>query len=300
MLSYTGGRLRFGQIVNDSTAATLTIADALINDATKALLSSSEWYFMEKTKTLSTVSNQQGYDLPSDLGNIVSLTVTNGSFTYTPILITDRREWDVLNTVAVYSDIPQYYFIFGNQVKIYPIPSSSTSNAITYIYHKIFKDLSIADYTTGTITSIANGASAVVGSGTTWTTKMAGRFIRFTDSDTANTGDGYWYEIASIDSTTTLTLDLLYNGTSIAVGTATYAIGQISHIPEEFQILPIYKAAQIYYTSIKPESDRAKLYETLYNDGLVDMTRMYSSRSTSPVITSTDVEMKNPNNFYHL
>lgn len=300
MLSYTGGRTRFGQIVNDSTSATLTIADALINDATKALLSSSEWYFMEKTKTLSTVSNQQGYDLPSDLGNIVSLTVTNGSFTYTPILITDRREWDVLNAVAVYSDIPQYYFIFGNQLKLYPIPSSSTSNAINYIYHKIFKDLSIADYTTGTITSIANGAVAVVGSGTTWTTKMAGRFLRITDSDTANTGDGYWYEIASVESTTALTLDLLYNGTSISAGTAAYAIGQISPIPEEFQILPIYKAAQIYYTSIKPESDRAKLYETLYNDGVVDMTRMYSSRSTSPVITSTDIEMKNPNNFYHL
>lgn len=60
-------------------------------------------------------------------------------------------------------------------------------------------------YSTGTVT-INNGATSVVGSGTTWTSAMVGRHILL---------DGLWYEITAFVSTTNLTIDT-YQGDNLA------------------------------------------------------------------------------------
>ena len=109
------------------------------------------------------------------------------------------------------------------------------------------RDINITDYTTGTIVSIANDATTVTGSGTTWTTSMAGRYIRITETDAANGGDGYWYEIASVTNATTLVLKKPYQGTSIVVGSAAYRIGLITYEPEQYQMAPIYRAVAQYW-----------------------------------------------------
>lgn len=285
MLSYTTERTMYGTLSNDSSSANLTAGSLLMNEMRRQILSSRRWKFLEKTKTLSTVASQQAYDLPSDLNWLSGLTVTISSTKYRPIEIHSREEWDRINqSTSVTSDVPEFFFLTNSTLELYPIPSSSTTDAITFKYGRKQKDLSIDDYTTGTIVSIANGASAVVGSGTSWTVKMANRWIRFTDSDTANTGDGEWYEIASVTDTTHLTLDFLYNGTSISAGSAAYTIGQVSLLPEAYQMLPLYKALVHYFTSIKPDTTKSKLYNDLFVNLFSDMEANESGKSSSNVL----------------
>lgn len=106
----------------------------------------------------------------------------------------------------------------------------------------------------------------MVGTGTTWTTSMAGRYIRIAESDTANKGDGFWYEIASVGSATTLTLTKPYQGTAIAAGTASYTIGQVPRIPEAYQLAPVYRSAALYYQK-EGEPEIAESYWRLYDGG---------------------------------
>lgn len=285
MLSYTTERTMYGTLSNDSSSANLTAGSLLMNEMRRQILSSRRWKFLEKPKTLSTVASQQAYDLPSDLNWLSGLTVTISSTKYRPIEIHSREEWDRINqSTSVTSDVPEFFFLTNSTLELYPIPSSSTTDAITFKYGRKQKDLSIDDYTTGTITSISNGASAVVGSGTSWTVKMANRWIRFTDSDTANTGDGEWYEIASVTDTTHLTLDFLYNGTSISAGSAAYTIGQVSLLPEAYQMLPLYKALVHYFTSVKPDTTKSKLYNDLFVNLFSDMEANESGKSSSNVL----------------
>lgn len=299
MISFTQEQSIWGSLSGDNSAASKALGAIFCNESRRQILSSKRWKFLEKEKTLSTVAGQQSYDMPSDLSYLKGLSVMIGTTQYNPTEVRSLDQWgQITQSTAVQSDIPQYFFIFSNQISFFPTPSSSTSNAITFTYGRKQKDLSIADYTTGTITSITNGASAVVGSSTVWTEKMANRWIRFTDSDTANTGDGEWYEIASVESATTLTLDALYGGTSISAGTATYTIGQVSLFPEAFQMLPLYKGLVHYFTSIKPDTTKSKLYNDMLVNGLADM-QATDSKSSNPVLRSglEECPMPNPNNY---
>ena len=157
------------------------------------------------------------------------------------------------------SDIPQWWFVFNGQLGLWPT-CATAGNTINVTQKCRVIDLNSADYTTGTIVSIANGAMAVVGSGTSWTERMAGRWIRITYSDTANTGDGLWYEISSVTDATHLTLVRAYGGTSIAAGSATYTIGQMPLLPESFHDLPWTYAIGIYWQ--KEDDDRGERFLT--------------------------------------
>lgn len=298
MISYTGSRNLFGVLTNNNATANLTVGDTLINNAARQILRSRSWYFLNKSDTsLTTTASTQFYTLPNDCESILTVSITVGTFVYTPKECPSREFWNKLNeTTSFSSNYPEYYYVFAGRIGFWPIPSTS-SYTITLYYKRKIRDLGIADYTTGTITSIANGGTAVVGSGTTWTAKMAGRFIQFTDSNTANTGDGFWYEISSVASTTSLTLVTPYGGTAISAGSAAYTIGQISIIPEDFQELPVYKAAQIYFSSIQPEPVRAKLYEGMYETGFSEMASQVSSPTVSPVIEEGDGFIRNPNSY---
>lgn len=71
-------------------------------------------------------------------------------------------------------------------------------------------------YTTGTV-SVSAGGTAVTGSGTTFTSAMVGRFIRFA-------GEAEQYEITAFSSTTAITIET-YLGT-VAQSGATYVISE--------------------------------------------------------------------------
>jgi hypothetical protein len=296
MLTYTSGRNLFGKLTNNEESANLTLGDTLINESIRAIVRSKAWPFLYRTRTSTTTASTQFYNLYHDVEQVLAVTITVSGTVYHVKAAPSREFWNKLNEYSNSSTFPEWYYVFNGQVGFYPTPSAS-SNTITVAYKRRIFDLSLADYTTGTITSIANAATTVTGSGTTWTTKMAGRYMRITDSDVANAGDGNWYEISSVTSATVLELKPVYQGAAIAAAAVVYTIGQVSVLPEQYQELPIFRACQIYFTSVQPEPTRAKMYAEMVAAGMNDMKQELSSTDASPVIEDTGRSRLNPNLF---
>lgn len=283
MKSLTNLRSQFSQYTGQTASAVLTQADVWLNDGVRFALGTHDWPFLEKTATKASVASQQAYQLPYDYGKLISVITTIGSTQYVPMEAPNRNFWNVLNmNTSITSDIPVYYYLFGKTISFYPAPAS-TAGTYTFTYKKTVVDLSIADYTTGTVVSVANGGTAVVGSGTTWAVSMAGRFMQITASNTANKGDGAWYEIASSASTTSLTLTAPYGGTAISAGSAAYTIGQVSVLPENYQQLPVWYAVAEYWASQR-EMAREAQYRQKFDLGCAQMLAEYGEKSESPVI----------------
>ena len=295
MLSFTSARSLFGKLTDNDSSTNLTVGDILINEGVRDLLGKTNWAFLEAIYSTTTTASTQSYALPGNYRKIDDVTITVGTTRYRPKEVTSRKDWDYINsTTSITSNIPSFYYIYAGLIYLWPTPSSS-SLTLTINYRKIVKDISVADYTTGSVTSIANAGTAVVGSGTTWTAKMAGRYIRFTDSDTANTGDGIWYQIASVASATAMTLSRPYSGTSISAGTAAYTIGDCMIIPEDYQRAPVYYAASIYWAKEGDES-RSDRFMQMYREMKEQMAVDYGNKTTDPTVDDGEnYEQINPN-----
>ena len=301
MFSYTGLRNLFGDLTNDDSASNLTLGDTLINLMIRRVQGLWNWYFLDKTDTTeTTTASTQFYKLPYRADRLLSApTITVGTHVYTPKECPSRQFWDEINETSRSSDIPEWYFIFDNQVGFYPTPATS-SNTITMPYRLLSRNLVVADYTTGTITTATNAGTTIVGSGTTWTSQMAGRFIRITRADGAATGDGEWYEISSVTNTTTLVLRKKYQGTTLAAASATYTIGEMPDLPRDFHQTPVWGALRVYFTSINPDPTRAALYRDLFNEDIVAMKEKYQRKTDSPVIEDLGRSRMNPNLYISL
>lgn len=286
----------FGSLANNTASATLTLADSLMNDSEKRLIASKDWPFLWRQYTLTTAASTQAYTLPAYTNHPQSVYVTVGSYRYTPKEVSTRSEWDMLNEVTITSDIPTHYFIYDGQVLLFPRPTSA-SNTITVNARRRARDLTRADYTTGTITStVTSGTTTTVtGSGTTWSAAMVGRWIQITGTDAANTGDGMWYEIATVPSSTTLTLTRAYAGTAISAGTATYTIGEVSLIPEPHDQIPVFEALSIYFGSVNPKPAEALFYKQKTDEAYTTMFKDYTSKSNVVLDDGGDNEDINPN-----
>jgi hypothetical protein len=295
MLSYTKLRNLYGQLTNNPSSASLTLGDSLINSAYRQICAVRPWYWLEGTNTAVTVADQQAYALPYDYDKLINTYQLVGAYKYIPREIVSQDDWDRLNQQAQYeSNYPIYFHIYAGQLNFWPIPSTA-GQTITYNYRKNVIDLSIADYTTGTVTT--NGTTTVTGSGTSWNTSMIGKFFQITPTATAATnGDGFWYKVSGVASTTSLTLEKAYAGSNVTG--AAYTIGQMPALPEAFQDTPVYKAAEVYFTTIEPEPVRAQMFRQMYDDkyqGLVDD----SKKSVNPwVRTPVPGGIENPNLFY--
>src|SRR3990167_4086552 len=236
----------------------------------------------------------QIYVLPPYTRKPKSVYVTVGSYRYVPKEVSTRDEWDRLNEVVTYSDIATHYFVSDGTLQLYPHPSSADS-VVTINARRIFKDLNIADYTTGTVDVITNGSVAVTGSSTVWTSPMTERWLRVTHSNTATaSGDGVWYEIATRTSDTAIVLKRPYGGASLTTGAAAvYIIGEVGLLPENHQMLPIYQALEHYFTSVDPNTAKATLYKGLFKEGYAQMVRDYGS--TRSVVLGQESDIINPN-----
>ncbi len=298
MFTYTGSREHFRDLINDPSEATLTIGDRLINTQIKRLLGKRNWNFLEKTVSITTVASQQFYDIPASCSKIKSMYTTVSSTRYVPHECDTREMWDRINQSVYTSDIPEYFFQFNGQLGIWPVPATS-SNIMTVTCLRAQRDLSIADYNTGNITTATNGGYSVVGSATGWVNSMVGSYLRITEGlsgvYTASKGDGVWYEIESVTSGTGIDFTKPYEGTTLSSASAAYVIGQASIIPEEYQDIPIIGAAYMYYKVIKPELDIAKDFKAEYDDRYAEMVSDYGQKTTSPVLNDDMVDIINPN-----
>lgn len=282
-LSYTGARNHYGSLTNDTASANLTLGDTLINEGVRVMLGDTPWPFLEATGTEATVASTQGYTLTGALDKVVSVKVTVGTYQYRPKEITSFRDWDFVNSpTGVTGDQATYYFIIGSTLNLWPTPAT-TGSTITFNYLKLVKDLSVADYTTGSVTTATLGSKAIVGSGTTWTAGMVGKFLRITSTSAANVGDGLWYEIAAVGSTTTITLTREYSGVSIAAGSAGYTIADLMVIPEKYHLGPVYYAASQYWMK-EGDMTKADRFTGLFNETLERMRKEEGSKNTDVVV----------------
>lgn len=128
-------------------------------------------------------------------------------------------------------------------------------------------DDALTEAATATITvSSDTGGTIITGSGTSWATGMEGRFIKITATSAANGGDGEWYEVATVFDTTHLALTKPYTGDNITAGSATYTMGQVSLIPEAYDMAVVYRAAAIYWRD-KGSNTKATMFWKLYDGG---------------------------------
>jgi len=282
MLTYTGSRGLYGSLTNNTSTTNLTLGDTLINQSIRKITSSYEWPFLEKTATLKTTADQNYINLPQDVDKLYTFYVNIDDQLYQAIELTSKDDFDSLGITNKCS-YPLYYYIFDRKIYLWPIPSTSDYDVVI-TYKQRVTDLDTADYVTGTI-SITTATTAVVGAGTTFTADMVGRYIKTTDR--------IWYKISAFTDTTHITIDRNYGGQTIT--SATYTIGQVSLLPEDFQILPVYEAVMNYW-AMQGEISRMQTYKALFDDGYKNLKIEYGSKSTKVrVDTLTDKTVNNPN-----
>ncbi len=281
-ITFSDGEVRLGSFTNNSTALTWQVP-------------------LQYTVTNQiSAGGQQFYALPPNYSKMKNVTITQGNLQWPMQEILTRQEWDRLNVMPYYANIPVYFYIYpggdhGGQVGIWPIPST-TNNVLNFAYKYRVPDLSIADYTTGTV-SITTKLSAVTSSGATFTPtnniQLESRWIQFTPSSTAATnGDNLWYQVSNVTSTSALTLYQPYQGTTLTG--AAYTIGQMPLLAEDFQDLLVYRPLMIYFSSINKDTDKAEQFKSLYEEKLAQL-QAYSGSNTTSINLGRRVINSNPN-----
>lgn len=275
MKTYTTLRNETANLCNLSTSDTtaMAIVDTNVNDSIKTIcnLQGGKLRFLEATEDMVTVASQEGYQIPNKFRKLIDLYIYSGSGSstdtiYSPEMVFDPTKWKLIKQYRLgEQDVPYFVYVENQKYYIQPVPATA-DRKITLRGRLNVRDLSIADYTTGTIVSIAKGGTAVVGSGTTWTADMVGRYIKINQTTAAGGGDGFWYEIGSYTSATSIGLLKPYGGTTIAGGSATYTIGQVPVIPEAYQPAINYRSAALYWQN-QNDLTRAKTYWMQYDGG---------------------------------
>lgn len=306
MISYTQGRNMAAIWSKNSDASNLAFLDLMANNDYRHLCGLKDWPWLERRRTLTSLASTQFYTLPFDCDQVraVAFQPVGSNNLYVLEEIASRDQWDYLNLNTYTSDTPEAFFVFDGRVGIWPTPASAGSSIFITQKSRVI-DLSMPDYSAGTIATATNGGTTITGSSTNWTTQMVGRWIRITYSDTANTGDGLWYEIVGVTNATTLTIGRAYGGSSITAGTAAYTIGQMPLLPEAYQDMPWVWATGMYWQ--KEADNRATSYfqnhgqsggiGTVPTGRVKELIGAWSTPSTGLVIDNGDSEQDfiNPN-----
>lgn len=347
MLTYTNALNLYQTFTKNTSTANQTTGAQFLNDSIRTIcsLQGGKWPFLEVEEEVQTVANQDYVVIPNNIRKVMSFRYTQGDdpntdATYIPRVLFDSEAWErVLAARLGTSNWPWYAYQKDRNLLFRPIPSQD-GNLISLRGRVNLRDLSIADYTTGTIVSVpltqtltgavasgdtsatlssnwtlatgvytmffdsgehrlvvlTNGAATVTwsvalteaattavtvgtstggdivtGTGTTFTLDMVGRYIRITNTTAANGGDGFWYKIGAYYSATVIGLTTPYQGTSIVAGTAAYTLGQVSILPEAYQIAPVYRSAALYWginNPANPNTALANYYWRLYDGGV--------------------------------
>ena len=280
MITWDDFQTNCQDLSSDSTTSSLTFFKRFGNGAYKYVLADLGRSVGEKRYTASTVASQQFYTLPSDYLFMKAVTITVGGQVH-PVFEEESQEmWDLANVTVQTSDIPEKYFlrpgfgIAGVEIGFAPRPSTA-GNTMTFTYEATDKDLSQDKYTGGNI-AVTSGSAAVVGTATTFTAAMAGRYLKL------DSGDGMFYKVQSFTDTEHITLENVYEGAALT-GQA-YQIAEIFALPEEMQILPVYYALWFYFMGPKKDKDQAALYRGLFVDELEKGRGRHATKSRSNII----------------
>jgi len=160
MKTYTTLRNTTAAFCNLSTSDTVKMAlvDQNINDSIRTIsnINSGKWRWLEGLKEIQTVASQRGYQVQNGFRKIMDVFVTlqDSQTIYMPEMIFDPAKWKLILAARLgTSDTPYFCYVQGNTIQFAPIPASD-GNVITIRGRLQNKDLSIADYTTGSIVSV--------------------------------------------------------------------------------------------------------------------------------------------------
>lgn len=192
--------------------------------------------------------------------------ITIGSVNYPLRPLESRWNDEQLNAIQIQaSAIPQFYFVEQDSFKVWPTPQASYSGTIYYHYRD--KNMSVADYSTGTI-SLTQGSNLITGSGTTFTPAMVGRW--FTVTDPTVPGQGYFYRVSNYISATVLGMGTLTGeqtwGNANATGVS-YRIGETPEMPEEMHSILAWGTASDFYAGMQKDPTSAAMFDNLFWTG---------------------------------
>ncbi len=255
-------------MTGDDASARLTILKEHINDTQRMVCGKRKWPFLEITTTITTAADTSRYELPADTDEVmvVKTTEDSGSTYHLPKKIHNPEFWDYLQSLGSgSSDVPEYWYIEDNDLLLYPAYATA-GHTISVRHRRQWVDMSMADYTTGTITTVANGDETVTGSGSSWTGRkpVLNQHIRLTP--VSGKGDFRWYRISSITSDTVLELEKKYVGDAVATASCTYAIGEMPYFPGIYHNLCVYRPMALYYMEME-DINMANTYWRMYDGG---------------------------------
>lgn len=206
MRTYTTLRNTTAALCNVSTsdAAKMAKIDAYNNDSIRTMcnLQGGKLRFLESTKDMYTIASQETYQIPNGFRKLIDMWVysdsnssgaTSRSTVYTPEMVFDPVKWkQIIQYRFGTQDVPYFTYVERTTFKIQPIPSTS-GRKITLRGRLQVRDLTIADYTTGTITSVpftttftavlASGATSATLSGA-WGLSTGVYWVTFSNGDT--------------------------------------------------------------------------------------------------------------------
>lgn len=252
---------------------------------------------IQTTNSLSCIG-VQAYPMPANISKLKTSSITIGQLVYQAYPVNSVAEWVKLNALPYQASYPAYFFLYNDQLSFYPIPSS-TGNIIT-LYAQIFTpDMTYADNTTGTVSSLAVGSNAIVGSTTTFSTGSSipmGVDLTFANiyfTPTAPKGDGLNYQVQSITSDTALTLlkPIVYAPTTTG---GTVLLGQYPLLAPDFHDALVYGALRTYFSSIAKDTDKSGYFGGLYEEKLGQMEFYLSTKQTNVDLGTSPIQ-SNPN-----
>lgn len=286
-ITYTDMQNIAKEVVGLTDAATLTKLKRDINIGASQFLSALGREYNRKARFTDLTANQQYYQLPEDGHKLKEVVVSSGGWDVPLEQVPDEHAWRLLNMTSVTGQ-PTHFFIKGyDELGLYPIPSATVEDGIELVFSPKHVELTQDDYTTGTLT-VTNGSQAVTGSGTTFTTKMVGQWLQVTDGT-----DGNWYRVSDFVSTTSLTLENYYQGTS---GSAkAYRIGQVVDLPEENAEAPSDYACYRHYLR-RGNVEKATTFKSLFTDAL-DMAKDNYGQTTDQQVIWAEPQYRTYSNW---
>jgi len=275
------------EVVGLTDAATLTKLKRDMNVGASLFLAALGREFNRKARFTDLVADQQYYQLPEDGQKLKEVVASSGGWDVPLEQIPDEHAWRMLNMTTVTGQ-PTHYFIKGyDELGLFPIPGATITDGLELVFSPKHVELTQDDYVTGTL-AVTNGSQTVTGTGTTFTSKMEGQWLQVTDGT-----DGNWYRVSEFNSTTVLTLENFYQGTSGS--SKTFRIGQVVDIPEEHQEAPSDYACYRHFLK-RGDPVKADTFKTLFDAAIASAKDQYGSTTDSQVITA-ETEYRTYNNW---
>lgn len=281
----------------DTSTASLTFFKQRINTNAEFVLSKLPSKFSEVERTFSTVADQQYYHYPPNIRRIESLMLTIGSLDYPLHPMHSLHEWRRLNSIDIDAGaFPERFLERQRDFGIWPIPQAVYTG--TMIHSIRAGGMTRTDYTTGTVTATENSQTITGAGGASWSTANGVvADMWFSLADTNGESRGSWYRIGTVGSTTSITLESVFEEATIAG--SNYIIGETPELPEESHEIVAQLSIGDYFAELRQDQTKAQGWRNLawtgdwnkstrdpklVEGGLINIVRTYENRSESQLI----------------